>query len=265
MDIKLFQLDSFSDQLFGGNPAAVCPLESWLDDTLMQAIAAENNLSETAFFVGGNGKYELRWFTPVDEVDLCGHATLASAQVIMSELEPACSQLTFSTRSGDLYVRREGDTYVMDFPSRVPRTVDIPAALLEAVSIAPKVVLADEDYLLVYTSQRDIEKLKVDYEKLKLIPLRGVIVTAPGDEVDFVSRFFAPKLAIDEDPVTGSAHCALTPYWAEKMNKTSFVAKQLSKRGGTIVCELDGSRVKLSGQCVKYLEGTVRLPKDQHL
>ncbi|MGJ8685863.1 MAG: PhzF family phenazine biosynthesis protein [Spongiibacteraceae bacterium] len=260
VNIKLFQLDSFTDKVFSGNPAAVCPLDSWLDDAMMQSIAAENNLSETAFFVGANGKYELRWFTPVDEVDLCGHATLASAQVIMTELEPDCSQITFSTRSGDLYVGRDGDTYIMDFPARVPRTVDVPAALLAAVSIAPQAVLADEDYLLIYNSQSDIEQLKVDLEKLKRIPLRGVIVTSPGDDVDFVSRFFAPKLAIDEDPVTGSAHCALTPYWAEKMAKTKFVAKQLSQRGGTINCELDGSRVKLSGQCVKYLEGNVWLP-----
>lgn len=260
MNVRIFKLDTFTDQTFSGNAAAVCPLENWLPDSLMQNIAAENNLSETAFFVGSEGQYELRWFTPKTEVDLCGHATLASAFVIMQELEPSLSVVSFKTRSGELTVTRNGRAYEMNFPSQPPKHTEAPYGLLEALSLPPIHILASEDYFLVYESQEQIEQLVPDFRALKNIPLRGVIVTAKGNDVDFVSRFFGPNVGIDEDPVTGSAHCALAPFWAEKLHKTKLIGRQLSSRGGIVGCEVAGTRVLLSGECVVYLEGQINVP-----
>lgn len=259
MRIRIFQLDAFADQLFSGNPAAVCPLDQWLPDDLMQKIAAENNLSETAFFVGADGRYDLRWFTPLAEVDLCGHATLASAAIVLEELEPQRSRVEFDTRSGRLSVRRQDKQFIMDFPAQAPRPAVAPPTLLRGMGRAPEIVLASQDYFLVYSSQSEIEALAPDLSALKDIPLRGVIVTAPGDMVDFVSRFFGPKVGIDEDPVTGSAHCALAPYWAERIGKKQLIGRQLSSRGGTVVCGIEGERVSLSGKCARYLEGSLRI------
>lgn len=260
MNIRIFKLDTFTNQTFAGNPAAVCPLEAWLPDELLQKISAENNLSETAFFVGTAGQYELRWFTPKTEVDLCGHATLASAFVLMQKLEPSVSVVTFQTRSGELTVRRRGSAYEMNFPAQPPKPVEAPNGLLAGLSHAPSQVFASEDYFLLYESQTQIKQLVPDFEALKTIPLRGVIVTAEGDEADFVSRCFGPKVGVDEDPVTGSAHCALAPYWAEQLGKTKLTGRQLSSRGGIIGCEVLGSRVLLSGECVMYLEGQIHVP-----
>lgn len=260
MDLKLFQLDAFTDTLFAGNPAAVCPLAAWLDETTMQSIAAENNLSETAFFVGGAGRYELRWFTPLAEVDLCGHATLATAQVIFDHLEPNLETIYFQTRSGELVVCRDGALLTMDFPTQPPQPCEVPEALLAALGVEPVEVLASADYLVVLERAEQIRALQPDLALLKQLPLRGVIVTAPGEDCDFVSRFFAPKVGIDEDPVTGSAHCVLTPYWAGRLNRQVLVARQLSSRGGKLRCRLRGDRVALSGSCVPYFEGTIRIP-----
>lgn len=260
MELRLHIIDAFTDKLFGGNPAAVCPLNTWLPDALMQQLAAENNQSETAFFVGANGDYQLRWFTPHTEVDLCGHATLAAAHLILNALEPGQEAVRFQTRSGRLTVRRSGAELVLDFPAQDPQPRSAPALLLQAMGAAPQGVLAAEDWLLVYGSQREIEALRPDFRLLQELPLRGVIATAPGDAVDFVSRFFAPKLGIDEDPVTGSAHCALTPYWARRLGKPHLLARQLSRRGGQLACTLLGSRIEMAGQCVNYLDGCVHLP-----
>jgi predicted PhzF superfamily epimerase YddE/YHI9 len=260
MNLKIFKLDTFTNQTFTGNAAAVCPLEQWIPDELMQNIAAENNLSETAFFVGSNGQYKLRWFTPISEVDLCGHATLASAFVVMQKLEPSVSTVSFHTRSGELKVTRKGTGYEMDFPAQPPKPVEPPSLLLEGLSHAPKLILASADYFLVYETQKEIEKIVPKFEILKNIPLRGIIVTAPGNETDFVSRFFGPKIGINEDPVTGSAHCALAPYWSQQLKKSNLIGKQLSARGGTIECSVSGSRVLLSGECVMYLEGQIIVP-----
>jgi PhzF family phenazine biosynthesis protein len=261
MRLPLYQIDAFASAVFSGNPAAVCPLDSWLDGTTLQAIAAENNLSETAFFVKRDDVYELRWFTPVIEVDLCGHATLASAFVILTELDPSASAVAFDTLSGRLTVRRDGDLFVMDFPARPPHPCEVPAALLEALDTEPTEFLCWDDYLVVFDSQEAVRVVAPDMELLHRLPVRGVCVTAPGDDVDFVSRFFAPKAGIPEDPVTGSSHCALAPYWAQRLNKTTLRARQLSKRGGELRCEVAGERVLLAGHAAKYLEGSISLPK----
>ncbi len=261
MELRLFIVDAFSDRLFGGNPAAVCPLEHWLPDERLQQIAAENNLSETAFFVGSAGHYALRWFTPTTEVDLCGHATLASAFIILNTLAPSLDEVSFQTRSGALGVRRDGHDLVMNFPAQPPRPVAAPAALLAAMGGTPTEVLAAQDFMLVYASAQEIEALRPDFRLLLQLPLRGVIATAPGEEVDFVSRFFAPKCGIDEDPVTGSAHCALTPYWAERLGKRRLLARQLSRRGGLLGCTVRDSRVDIAGRCVKYLDGWISVPE----
>jgi PhzF family phenazine biosynthesis protein len=256
--LPLFQLDAFTDKPFAGNPAAVCPLPRWIDDYLMQAIAAENNLSETAFFVGANGSYDLRWFTPVTEVDLCGHATLASGYVVLNELEPDLDEVKFQTRSGKLSVRRSEHGLTVDFPSQPPGPCSIPMELIQGLGIEPVEVLASEDFVVVLDSEAAVRALTPDFNLLRKLPLRGVIVTAPGMlECDFVSRFFGPKIGIEEDPVTGSAHCALTPYWAEKLQKPELIARQLSKRGGMLRCSLGDGRVRLSGTCVKYFEGEI--------
>ena len=257
MKLPVYQVDAFARRLFEGNPAAVCPLEGWLDDTVLQAIAMENNLSETAFFVPAGQGFELRWFTPVAEVDLCGHATLASAFVLYEKLGHAQAAIEFRTRSGPLTVRRDGDLLIMDFPARVPEPCAAPESLLAALGQAPVEVLGSDDYVVVYENEPAIRGLAPDMGLLERLDRRAVCVTAPGEEVDFVSRFFAPKVGIPEDPVTGSAHCQLTPYWASRLGKTELVARQLSRRGGEIACRLRGDRVLLEGRAVLFLEGSI--------
>lgn len=257
MKIKQYQVDAFATRAFEGNPAAVCPLESWLDDTLLQAIAEENNLSETAFFVPSEKGYRLRWFTPVKEVDLCGHATLATAHVIFDILGYAKPAITFETRSGDLFVEKKGKRLEMDFPASPPTPCEISETLALGLGRRPIEVLAAEDYLAVFDSEATVRAIAPDQALLGQLDLRGVIVTAPGTDVDFVSRFFAPKFGIPEDPVTGSAHCQLAPYWANKLGKNCLSAKQVSRRGGDLACEVKAGRVTLSGYAVTFMEAEI--------
>jgi len=257
MNIPIYQIDAFSNRVFAGNPAAVCPLEEWLEDSVLQAIAQENNLSETAFFVPEENGYHIRWFTPVAEVDLCGHATLATAFVIFNYLEPSLSEVNFSSRSGRLTVVRENELLSMDFPSQPPLPCEAPKELVNGLRKEPLEVLCSEDYFVLFSSEKQIRELNRDMGMLKKLDLRGVIVTAKGNKVDFVSRFFAPKFGVDEDPVTGSAHCALTPYWANKLNKKNLHAHQVSQRGGELFCKDCGDRVKISGRAIKFMEGSI--------
>lgn len=258
--IKQYQVDAFTTRPFSGNPAAICPLASWPDDGLLQAIAEENNLSETAFFVPSTKGFRLRWFTPVVEVDLCGHATLAAAHILFDVLGYANPSITFETRSGDLIVGRKGNLLVMDFPARPPVACPAPDVLVEALGKRPVEVLSADDYLAVFDSEEAVRTINPDYGLLNRLDLRGVIVTAPGGDVDFVSRFFAPKFGICEDPVTGSAHCTLAPYWSNRLGKDTLAARQVSRRGGDILCEMNGSRVLLSGSAVTVMVATISLP-----
>ncbi|MEJ2687840.1 MAG: PhzF family phenazine biosynthesis protein [Gammaproteobacteria bacterium] len=260
MRLKQYQVDAFTDRVFGGNPAAVVPLSAWLDDALLQAIAEENNLSETAFFVASAKGFQLRWFTPVKEVDLCGHATLASAHVIFQHLGFQEPVVTFETRSGDLQVERREAQLVMDFPARPAAACEWPAALEQGLGVRPAEVLAADDYLAVVDSEAAVRRIVPDQTSLSQLDLRGVIVTAPGDEVDFVSRFFAPRVGVPEDPVTGSAHCTLAPYWAQRLGRKVLTARQVSPRGGDIACEWAGDRVYLSGRAVTVMEASMVLP-----
>jgi PhzF family phenazine biosynthesis protein len=260
MKIKQYQVDAFAARVFEGNPAAVCPLDSWLDDALLQAIAQENNLSETAFFVPGAKGFELRWFTPVDEVDLCGHATLATAHVIFEILGYGGPVVAFETRSGELFVRKKGNLLQMDFPAQPPAPCRVPENLVGGLGgLRPIEVLAASDYMAVFDSEATIHAIRPDHTLLGTLDLRGLIVTAPGDEVDFVSRFFAPQLGIPEDPVTGSAHCVLAPYWADRLGKENLTARQVSKRGGSLTCEVEGDRVLISGGAVMFMEAEISL------
>lgn len=261
--IPLYQVDAFTDTLFRGNPAAVCPLDNWLSDDLMQRIAAENNLSETAFFVGKNGRYRLRWFTPACEVDLCGHATLATSWVIFNRLGDGSTTLRFETRSGELVVKQQGELIAMDFPAQPSERVDIDSRLSAALGKVPGEVWVTDDVMVVYPSQADIESIQPDSAALALLPYRGIIVTAPGDDCDFVSRFFGPAVGVDEDPVTGSAHCKLAPYWSERLGKTGLQAKQLSQRGGRVSCHVNHDRVTLSGAAVEYLQGQITVDRSE--
>lgn len=257
MKIPFYQIDAFTSEQFKGNPAGVCPLEGWIEDELMQNIAAENNLSETAFFVKKDNEYELRWFTPKGEVDLCGHATLATAYVIFNYFNKDLNNITFNTKSGILEVTKKGSLLAMLFPSRKGKKCYIPEELVKGLGKIPKEVYKSRDYLAVFNTEEDILNLKLNMDKLKKLDASGVIVTAKGNEVDFVSRFFAPKLGVDEDPVTGSAHCTLVPYWKDVLNKDEFVALQLSERGGKLYCKDLGSMVEISGEAVAYLEGYI--------
>lgn len=257
MKLPLYQVDAFTSTLFGGNPAAVCPLDEWLPDAVMRAIAAENNLSETAFFVGEGGEYQLRWFTPRIEVDLCGHATLASAYVIFNHLEPACSALRFHTRSGWLQAHRDKEAIMLDFPAKTARPCEPPADLLAAIGQQPRSVLANEDtFMLVYDHADEVSALRPNFAALESAGLY-VIATAPGQDVDFVSRFFAAPAGIPEDPVTGSAHCLLAPYWHQVLGGGALKARQLSERGGELTCLLQQDRVLIRGHCVLYLQGMI--------
>jgi PhzF family phenazine biosynthesis protein len=260
MTIKIYQADAFTDQLFGGNPAAVCPLEAWLPDETMQQIAAENNLAETAFFVSDGDDFMLRWFTPELEIDLCGHATLASAHILYTELNYVRESINFKTKvAGTLVVSKKDDLYTLDFPSRLPQDCEVPDILLEALggNIAPVSIQKSRDYFLVYEKEEDIINLKPDFALLGKIDVIGIIVTAPGKEVDFVSRFFAPSCSVPEDPVTGSAHCTLIPYWAKRLGKNSMHAYQLSSRKGELWCKNKEERVLISGKAVTYLRGEI--------
>jgi len=261
MRLPLYQVDAFTDRVFRGNPAAVCPLPAWLPDATLQGIAAENNLSETAFFVREANDYALRWFTPTVEVDLCGHATLASGYVVMRFLEPQRQSVSFQTRkAGILAVSRRGDMLVMDFPARPAVAVAPPPGLLAALGGRPREVLRARDHLIVYDSADQITALKPDLAALAKVDCWAAIVTAPGaNGVDFVSRFFAPAQGIPEDPVTGSSHCTLAPYWAERLGKTELKARQLSRRGGALTCTLNGDRVSIAGRVALYLEGQIEV------
>ncbi len=257
MKLTIYQVDAFAKEVFKGNPAAVCPLESWIDAELMQRIALENNLSETAFFVKKKDFYELRWFTPTFEIDLCGHATLASAFVIFEILGSDEKVLKFQTKSGLLTVEKEGDLLMLDFPSRPPAACETPHGLIEAIGKAPKEILKSRDYFLVYETEQEVLDINPNFTELLKIPTHAVIVTAKGETSDFVSRFFAPEVGIFEDPVTGSAHCNLIPYWAGKLGKTELFARQVSARGGELFCELRGDRVKIGGNATLYLKGEI--------
>ncbi|HPC46953.1 MAG TPA: PhzF family phenazine biosynthesis protein [Deltaproteobacteria bacterium] len=260
MDIALYQVDAFASEVFKGNPAAVCPLDRWLDDATMQAVAFENNLSETAFFVSEADGFRIRWFTPLAEVALCGHATLASAHVLFTEIPGSRDTVTFSSLSGLLRVERRRDLLAMNFPSQPPVPADPPRLLFEALGGNPVAYLQGADHLVVYESEEEIAALTPRMDLLMQTGLRGVIVTAPGRSCDFVSRFFAPGLGIDEDPVTGSAHCELVPYWSRRLGRTELHAVQVSRRMGELFCVDLGDRVEISGRAVTYLRGTVSLP-----
>ena len=255
--LPLYQVDAFADGPFTGNPAAVVPLEDWLDDALMQAIALENNLSETAFFVPEDDGFRIRWFTPAAEVDLCGHATLASAWVLFNERGHRGDTVRFRSRSGDLPVTRKGDWLTLDFPLRRPTSVARLPELVQGLGRAPAELLAAADYMAVFASEEEVASLRPDFELLARLDRRGVIVTAPSSEYDFVTRFFAPSLAVPEDPVTGSAFTQLAPYWAARLGRSPLRARQVSARGGEVVCEVRGERVLISGRAVPYLAGTI--------
>ncbi|MDQ6765032.1 MAG: PhzF family phenazine biosynthesis protein [Verrucomicrobiota bacterium] len=261
MKLPYFEIAAFSARPFAGNPAGVCVLQEWLPDALLQAIGTENNLAETAFIVARDGFYELRWFTPTVEVDLCGHATLASAHVIFEHLSPSAASVRFhSPRSGELGVAREGDRLVLDFPSRPPVPCETTTQLVDALGRAPAGLYEARDYMAVFAEESDVANLTPDFAKLAQLPNQGVIVTAPGSDCDFVSRFFAPRLGIDEDPVTGSTHCYLIPYWSERLGKSTLFARQLSRRGGEVFCEDAGERVRIGGHAVTYLTGEIEVP-----
>jgi PhzF family phenazine biosynthesis protein len=259
MRIRLVQVDAFTDKVFGGNPAAVCPLETWLPDDVLQAIATENNLSETAYFIPQGDDYGLRWFTPVSEIDLAGHPTLATAWVMINTLGLKRDQIAFHTKIGDtLVVTREGDRLAMDFPARPPGPKNI-GDVAAALGAKPLQVLAARDGFAVFAREDDVRALKPDFAKVAALDGLGLIATAPGKDCDFVSRFFAPKHNIPEDPVTGSAHTTLIPYWAQKLGKKEMFARQISARGGEIWCKHRGERVTIAGKCAPYLDGWIEL------
>lgn len=258
MEQSIFIVDAFTSKLFGGNPAAVCPLDKWLNDSLMQKIASENNLAETAFFVKEEKGYHIRWFTPVAEVDLCGHATLATAYVYFNFIDTKAERISFSSMSGELIVEKAGDLLSLNFPTQKPLPVKTPQEImLKAFEVKPKEVLMAVKNFLVYDSEDVVRNMNPDMELLKQVEGDGVIITAKGNNVDFVSRFFAPYIGINEDPVTGSAHTHLIPYWSEKLGKKKMTALQVSARGGELFCEDLGERVKISGKAVLYSQGKI--------
>ncbi|AIA75170.1 PhzF family phenazine biosynthesis protein [Vreelandella sp. 21] len=261
MNIDLYQVDAFASKPFEGNPAAVCPLETWLDDALLQAIATENNLSETAFFVPTESGYHLRWFTPSVEVDLCGHATLAAAWVIFNVLGDSAETLQFETRSGQLLVQRDGNELAMDFPAKVVEPLAMEAEVKAGLGINEiEALLISDDIVVVVNDVQLIESLAPDMQQLKRLPGRGIVVTAKGSDVDFVSRWFGPKVGVEEDPVTGSAHTSLAPYWAKKLGKQQLTARQGGARKGALSCEIEGDRVIIKGRVAPYLKGVITLP-----
>ncbi|MCF8260029.1 MAG: PhzF family phenazine biosynthesis protein [Melioribacteraceae bacterium] len=259
MKLDLYQVDAFTNKLFAGNPAAVVPLEEWLDDQTLLNIAAENNLSETAFFVKKNDRYSIRWMTPTVEIPLCGHATLASSFVIFNYLEKDSNQIRFDSKSGELIVTRDGDLITLNFPSNKPEKVETPDELIKALGAEPLEVYYNKSYLALLGSETEVRRIKPDVRLLKSIHSHGLIITAQGENYDCVSRFFIPSAGIDEDPVTGFAHTILTPYWSDKLGKKKLKAFQASKRGGEIICEDLGDRVKLSGTAILYMKGEIYL------
>jgi PhzF family phenazine biosynthesis protein len=261
MGLQIFQVDAFTSELFSGNPAAVCILDEWLEDATMQHIASENNLSETAFSVRDGERYAIRWFTPELEVDLCGHATLATAHVLFEHLShPSLTVEFHSPRSGKLTVEKAGDRLILDFPADVVKEIQVPEWAVKALHKSPvKAFVGKTDIMFVFASQSEIESMKPDFGLLAQEGGRGVIATAMGGEVDIVSRFYAPNSGINEDPVTGSAHTTLTPYWSRVLGKKVLTARQLSARGGELKCENCGERVKISGQAVTYMIGEINV------
>jgi PhzF family phenazine biosynthesis protein len=259
MKLTSYTLDAFSSRVFGGNPAAVCPLTEWLDEVVMQSIAAENNLSETAFFVPDGDGYHIRWFTPTCEVELCGHATLASSWVIFNRIAPEKDVIDFRALAGPLKVTREGDLLSLDFPSRPPEAIDAPVDIVAALGVPLDEMWKARDHVAVFAHEDVVRTLNPDMLRLAQVDMFALIVTARGKECDFVSRFFAPGRGIDEDPVTGSAHCTLIPFWAKRLGKTKLHALQVSKRGGELFCELNGDRVKISGRVALYSEGVIHI------
>ena len=257
IEIPIYQVDAFTAEPFRGNPAAVCPLAEWLSDPVLQSIGAENNLSETAFFVPEGDGFHLRWFTPLVEAKICGHATLASAYVIANHILPGADRISFSSRSGPLQVARSGALYTLDFPAQPPAPLDGDAGASAALGATPKEVLAAPKLLAVFDSEAEVRDLAPDMPRVAALAYDGVIATAPGDSCDFVSRYFAPAAGIPEDPVTGSAHCVLTPYWAKRLGKRALSARQISRRGGVLSLEDRGARVHISGQVAPYLEGRI--------
>lgn len=263
--IPLYQVDAFTDQVFFGNPASICVLDRWLPERTMQRIALENNQAETAFLVPDGEDYQLRWFTPAAEVDLCGHATLASAYVVLLYLRPDLTRVTFHSPSGPLVGTWEADILMLDFPALAYTEAQAPEDLLEGLGAVPARVYRSTDYLVVFDDEDQVLQIDPRQQALSRLDLRGVIVTAPGRQVDFVSRFFAPKLSIPEDSITGSAHCVLTPYWAERLDRTTLQACQHSQRLGQplqirLLCSLQGNRVKFGGSAVLYMRGAISLP-----
>lgn len=257
MTITIYQVDAFSDELFKGNPAAICPLEAWIDDGLMQKIAMENNLSETAFFVPNRDVFEIRWFTPKSEIKLAGHPTLATAYVIFELFNYDKPVIEFSSKSGTLYVTKSEDIYWMDFPSKKPTKIRVTKDVIDAIGLIPCELYKERDFIAVYESRMEVENVLPDFDKIKNMNSHGFIVTSKDGEVDFVSRFFAPALGINEDPVTGSAHTQLIPLWAEKLGKDILIANQISERGGMLYCESNGERVRIGGKAVLYMKGEI--------
>ena len=260
MKIPIFQVDAFASEIFKGNPAAVCPLKKWLPDDIMQKIAMENNLSETAFFIEYKEAFHIRWFTPKAELDLAGHPTLATAHVIMKENKINSNKITFKTKINDtLNVSFKDNLYLMDFPSRPPKQINEINLIAGALGKKPVNILAHRDVVAIYDNEEVIRSIYPDMEKLKKLNYPAVIVTAPGNNSDFVSRNFAPKLGIPEDPVTGSAHCELIPYWSKKLNKKEMIAYQLSERGGKIYCIDKNERVSIGGEAITFFRGEIEL------
>jgi len=259
MELTIYHIDAFASILFEGNPAAVCPLYSWLPDDKMQKIAFENNLSETAFFVQKGDGFHIRWFSPTNEVDLCGHATLASAYVLFHILDFDQNVIEFESKSGLLKVIKDEDNLILDFPAQPPTPSDISQEIINALNITPIECLKSQDLIVVLNDENDVKYIEPNFEELKKFDLRGMVITAQSKKYDFVARCFFPGIGIKEDPVTGSAYTQLAPYWASKLGKNVFSAKQLSKRGGELVCELYNDRVLISGKAVMYMEGKISI------
>ncbi len=261
MKLTIYQVDAFAENVFGGNPAAIIPLQDWLDDGLMQKIAMENNLSETAYFVKTDTGYHIRWFTPTFEIDLCGHATLASAYIIKNFIEPHLAEINFTTqKAGILKAMAKDGMHTLDFPSRMPQPAEAPDKLLKSLNMTAAVeVLKSRDYFIVLPNEDAVKNAEPDFSLMKEVETVGVIITAKGQSADVVSRCFYPRAGIPEDPVTGSAHCNIVPYWCEKLGKKKIFCKQISSRGGDLYCELTGDRVLMSGKCVLFLQGEINI------
>jgi len=259
MKLTMYQVDAFTEKIFGGNPAAVCPLESWLPAPLMQAIAAENNLAETAFFVRDGDRFEIRWFTPAAEVDLCGHATLASAHVLFHHLGYTKAEIVFRSQSGELRALKKDELIYLDFPAHSPVAAPVEEALIKGLGKTPREVHKGRDYLAVFGEEADIVSIRPDFSELLKLDCLGIIATAPGSACDFVSRFFAPRVGVPEDPVTGSAHTLLIPYWAKRLGKNTLRAVQVSKRRGELFCEFLGARVLIGGRAVTFFQAAVEI------